>query len=240
MYAQTQAFTQQTYHTGLDAQTVNGGFDRFHLSSEHNASPIRRLRPHDSLFGEGDQVGFLYEILEGVVCNYKLLPDGRRQVISFSYPGDLVGLGSSDTHAFGAEAVSPVQIRCISSATLRRTIERQPELGRTLLDATGRELARIRNQLLTLGRRSAIERIAAFLIDVGERSGKCIDDGQVVDLPMTRADIADFLGLTIETVSRNLTKLRTSGVIDLPQPTKVMVRDVGRLVDLAEGDGEEA
>jgi CRP-like cAMP-binding protein len=92
--------------------------------------------------------------------------------------------------------------------------------------------------LLTLGRRSAIERLASFLLDVGERTGDPVEDGLVVDLPMSRADIADFLGLTIETVSRNLTKLRLSGVIDLPQPTKVVIPDISRLQDVAEGDGE--
>ena len=239
MHSQAQVYVPRTFPAGPHARTVNVGSDRLHLNRGHNPSPIRKLRAHEPLFGEGDRTGYLYEILEGVVCAYKLLPDGRRQVISFSYPGDLVGLGSSDTHAFGAETVSAAKIRCISDATVRRTIEQQPEFGRRLLDATGVELARIRNQLLTLGRRSAIERLASFLLEAGERNGDPVEGGLVVDLPMSRADIADFLGLTIETVSRNLTKLRISGVIDLPQPTKVVIPDISRLQDVAEGDGEE-
>ena len=201
-------------------------------------SSIRKLGKHEMLFSEGDKGGRYYEVLEGVVCGFRILHDGRRQILSFSYPGDIIGIGHENNCKCSCEAVSPAALRSIPSPTAQRSVEAQLELTRKLLNVATMELAGMHDHFVMVGRKSSMEKIASFLLDLARR--KAGEDAASVtfQLPMTRTDIADFLGLTIETVSRRLTTLRKLGVIDLPQITTVHVSDMARLEELAEIDDE--
>ena len=201
-------------------------------------SPVRRVGKHEMLFGEGDKGGRYYEVLEGVLCSFRILHDGRRQILSFNYPGDIVGIGHEIEYKCSCEAVSEARVRCIPAATVQRSIETRPEIARKLLKVATIELASMHDHFVLVGRKSATEKLASFLLALARREAGKDGDAVTFQLPMTRTDIADFLGMTIETVSRRFTALRKMGVIDLPQTTTVHVRDMLRLEDLAEGDDE--
>jgi CRP-like cAMP-binding protein len=195
---------------------------------------VRKLKCHEHLFFEGDEVSHFYEILDGVMCIYKLLPDGRRHVMSFGFSGDLIALSTHGEHKFSAEVIEPLTVRCIPKAMLATAINDNPDFARKVIDAATSELAEARDQVLTVSRRSAIERIASFLMGISRRNAKQGEDASVLKLPMTRLDIADFLGLTLETVSRTISKLKKMRVIDLPHSSLVVVRDMEELELLAE------
>lgn len=196
----------------------------------------QNLCAHEALFFEGDEANYLYEVVEGVMSNHQILPDGRRQVISFAYPGDLIGLGHTKDYHFNCEAVCRARVRSISKAALMRGAAEHADVGRHLLEAVTAELTSMQEHQLVLGRKSAIEKLATFLLGLVRRQIGDFDPTPVIQLPMTRTDIADFLGMTIETVSRNMSKLRMMGAIDLPQTTTVMVRNMKLLEALADGD----
>lgn len=195
---------------------------------------VDTFEAHETVFFEGDEAEYIYEVLSGVVCCYSMLPDGRRQVLSFSFPGDLLGLAQSEFHRYSGETLSPVRIRRIPKAALLRIASERPELGRKLLQFATSTLAVMQDHFVMLGRKSAIEKVASFLLDLARRGqGEDAQSAQF-NLPMTRTDIADYLGLTLETVSRSLTKLKIAGAIVLPQPQKVVVPDISRLESYAE------
>jgi CRP/FNR family transcriptional regulator len=193
---------------------------------------VRRLRAKEHVFCEGDEREHVFRVEEGVIAVYKTLPDGRRQIIDFAYPGDLIGLGVIGEHVLSAQATVPSKVRCLVAAALERIAESDAGLALKLYRAVCQELAATRNLLVTVGQRSALERVAAFLISLHRRTAA--EGSTTVNLAMRRSDIADLLGLTIETVSRTLTKLRSMGVIDLEQgATRVRLCDLPRLLELS-------
>ena len=198
-----------------------------------DSSHTRCYDAHVPIFCEGDDADFLYEVLEGVICSSRLLSDGRRHVISFSYPGDLVGLSHKEYYRFSCDAVSPAKVRMIPRNAILNAVKDRPELGEKLLQSAADQLAEMHDHAVMLGCKSAIEKVTSFLLVLSKRRA----DGETIHLPMTRMDIADYLGLTVETVSRNLTKLRLQGVIDLPEAHTVLIRDMALLNDLADGEG---
>ena len=198
----------------------------------------RSLEAHEALVHEGDDTRYFYEVLEGMVSSYKIFADGRRQIISFAFPGDLIGFSHGDAYRYDCEAISPSRVRAIPKTSLLRSIRERPEIGEKLLALAALEVAYVEDHSINLGRKSAIERIASFLVTLAERAG-CGDALCVtMQLPMSRLDMADFLGLTIETVSRSLTKLRARNIIELPHTSTLVVRNMNRLRDLAECDEE--
>ncbi len=191
------------------------------------------------LFCEGDETDFVYEVVAGIVCNFRTMSDGRRQVVSFSYPGDLIGLVQGERHRFSSQAVSPARIRRIPKGALLKTAAARPELAEKLLNFATSELAILQERFVTLNRKSAQERIATFLLELVERLTDGDDDGAVtLTLPMRRRDMADYLGLSVETVSRVLTGMKNSGAIDLPHSSVVVIRDIFELKDLAESEDD--
>jgi CRP/FNR family transcriptional regulator len=193
---------------------------------------VRKLESKEHVFCEGDPRFHVFRVEEGVIAIYKTLCDGRRRIIDFAYPGDLIGLGALDDHILSAQATCTSKVRCLSASALEALAETDANLALKLYKSVSQELAATRSLLVTVGQRSAVERVASFLLALHRRSGD--GEGSTVTLAMRRSDIADLLGLTIETVSRTLTKLRTMSVIEVEQGgTTVTLCDVGRLVDLA-------
>lgn len=185
------------------------------------------------LFREGDAADAVYEVLAGVFRATKIFPDGRRQVVAFAYPGDIIGFGHGQTYRFDCEALTPGKIEITARGDVLRAAALRPDLGQKLLAQAAHELSSMHDLSTLLCRKSAMERIAGFLMSLAARTGKLGNDRRIA-LPMCRADIADHLGLTIETVSRNLTKLRVRGIVDLPDRGSFVVRDLDRLEALAE------
>jgi len=196
---------------------------------------LRRVEAKEFLFAEGDNISHVYRIETGALALYKVLADGRRQVMGFAYPGDIVGLGVDDAYTMNAQAVKPTRVRCLSAMSLRQSAARDPALGFKLYEAMARELAATRDLMLTTGQRSATERVAAFLLAFSRRNQRNGQDPASFELPMTRTDIGDFLGLTIETVSRTFTKLKLMRLIELAHSNQVKLLDIDALTELADG-----
>jgi CRP/FNR family transcriptional regulator len=206
------------------------------LHEHFSRAPTRAIAAKEHAFTEGDPRFHLYRVEAGAICLYKVMPDGRRQVLGFAYPGDLIGLGCCEEHQCSAQATKPSQLRSIPWNAVQRVARHDPALGLKLYEAISQELAAAHDLLLTTGQRSAAERVATFLLAMVRRSQRNGQDATVIHLPMTRTDIGDFLGLTIETVSRTFTKLRQQGIIDLAQSARVRILDSEALRGLAEGD----
>jgi CRP/FNR family transcriptional regulator len=211
---------------------------RMGLERELANGAVRILRTREHLYSAGDERSHLYRIESGAVCLYKIMPDGRRQVIDFAYAGDLIGLGCGPEHTYNAQALEPTRLKSYPVASLARMVRTDAEFGIALYEAMSRELSAAQDHLFTISQRSAAERVACFLVALSQRGKRRGLDAKTLVLPMTRADIADFLGLTIETVSRMLTKLKTAGLIKLEQTNLVRLVDISRLERLA--NGEEA
>lgn len=179
---------------------------------------------------EGDPIDHYFVIVSGTVRLYKAVVDGRRQIIDFFGPTDCFGLTGLDEHAYSVEAITDVVMIRYPRQRLEAVIEVKPDLGRQLFRMACTELDQARRQMLLLGRKSAEERLASFLLGLAERqSHGCIE------LAMSRQDIADYLGLTIETVSRLFTRFKRARLIDLPDRHSVMLLDSEQLEALAEG-----
>ena len=196
---------------------------------------LRRVESKEFLFAEGDLVSHVYRIETGALALYRVLSDGRRQVMGFAYPGEIVGLGIDGAHTMNAQAVKPTRVRCVTIASLRQSAAKDPDLGFKLYEAMARELAATRDLMLTTGQRSASERVASFILALSRRNQRNGQDPRSIDLPMTRADIGDFLGLTIETVSRTFSKFKAMKLVDLPHSSQVRILDIAHLKGLAEG-----
>lgn len=192
----------------------------------------RRLDADDVVFLEGDEAERVHEIVQGVVRLCRLLPDGRRAVLGFRHPGDLLGLCSGGRHDCTAEAVTPVVLRSCRLSSLAALAEASAETRRRLSSLVWREIDATRTNLLVLGRMSALERVASFLVALSRQHGHATR----LHLPMSRTDIADHLGLTIETVSRTLTQMRRRGLIALPSPHLAILLCPDALRDLAAAD----
>lgn len=177
----------------------------------------RRVHFHsgETVFSEEDITTSFYNVLEGVMRLYKLLPDGRRQIVGFALPGDFLGMNLSGRHNFSADAIGAVNVCQFPKGPFGRFIESRPQLLRRINELAIRELSQARAHMVLLGRRSADEKVATFLLGWRERLVALKDPSDMVALPMSRQDIADYLGLTIETVSRTFTKLERLGVIEI-------------------------
>ena len=186
----------------------------------------------ESLFVEGQRADAIYSLTSGMARLYKLLRDGRRQIVGFALPGEVLGFASTETFAFSADAVTPVVACAFPRSTYLAFVDTRPHLLRRLHEDTARELALAQEQMLLLGRRTAEERLVCFLLGMRERWARVGRDSPTVALPMGRQDIADFLGLTIETVSRGLNRLAREGAI-LLVPDGVRLLDGERMARLA-------
>ncbi|HJQ58061.1 MAG TPA: helix-turn-helix domain-containing protein [Vineibacter sp.] len=175
------------------------------------------------LFHEGDEARSFYKIVTGAVRVVKVLADGRRYVVDFFLPGDVVGLDGGGAYEFTAEAIVESVLMRYQRPRIDTQFENDPRAGKRLLDVTLQRLAAAQSQMLLLGRMNAMERVATFLVNLERRLGAAMGTERTIPLAMTRADIADHLGLTLETVSRMLNQLKREGVIGLPDPHRICV-----------------
>jgi CRP/FNR family transcriptional regulator len=188
-----------------------------------------------TIFREGDPAQNLYTITAGAVKLYKLMSDGRRQITSFLFPGDFFGMTVNENYAYTAETMSPVVLCRFPRRKLEALFEELPVLEKKLLGVITQELGAAQEQMLLLGRKTARERVATFLVGLKRRLCVKEDRSLLFALPMSRSDIADFLGLTIETVSRTLTGLKRDGLIALPDANHVAIQRFDDLRRIAEG-----
>jgi CRP/FNR family transcriptional regulator, nitrogen fixation regulation protein len=172
------------------------------------------------IYGENEPAEYLYKVVSGAVRTYRVLNDGRRQIGAFLLPGDMFGLEAGAAHGSSAEAIADSVVLVIKRSTVIALAERDAEVARQLWTVTAQELGRVQNHMLLLIR-NAQERIATFLLEMAERANA----GDAVELPMSRQDIADYLGLTIETVSRTLTQLEEDSAIAMPTSRRILLRN---------------
>jgi CRP/FNR family transcriptional regulator, nitrogen fixation regulation protein len=172
------------------------------------------------IFGENEPADYVYKVVSGSVRTYNILSDGRRQIGGFYLPGDIFGIEFDGEHTSAAEAISDAKILVIKRSALDALAGRDASVARELFALTARELRRVQDRILLLIK-SAQERVAGFLLEMAKRAS----GGNAIDLPMSRQDIADYLGLTIETVSRTLTSLETAAAIDVPTSRRIVLRN---------------
>jgi CRP/FNR family nitrogen fixation transcriptional regulator len=175
---------------------------------------------NSEIYGENEPADYLYKIISGTVRTYKLLSDGRRQIGAFYLPGDIFGLEMGEEHNFSAEAITDVKVLIIKRSAVMGLAERDNDVARQLWALTGRELGHVQDHIMLLIK-TAQERVVSFLLEMAGR----VPAGNAVELPMSRQDIADYLGLTIETVSRTLTHLENTATIELPTSRHIVLRN---------------
>ena len=195
-----------------------------------------RLQAGQPLLHEGDPATRVFTLTRGALKLYKLLPDGRRQVTGFMFPGDFLGIAVDDEHAFTVEAVTDSQLCWFPRSRFGEFVESHPELERELYRVAAHELAAAQAQMVLLGRKTAEERLASFFMMLLERAERLSGrPKRTIELPMSRSDIADYLGLTKETVSRVLAVLKNRRSVRLAQLNLVEVLDRDALTTIAQG-----
>jgi CRP-like cAMP-binding protein len=194
---------------------------------------VARFARNATIFSENDAARFSYKVVKGAVRLSKVMLDGRRQIAQFLLPGDLFALDCGEEYPLTAEALTEVTLVCYPRAHIERLSDDVPEVRRALMLSLRRELSAAQHHLMMLGRQTAKERMASFLLLMAKRPG--VEDRNRVEFPMGRQDIADYLGLTIETVCRALTELKKSGVVSLPDRHQAVIRNFEALETIAAG-----
>lgn len=187
------------------------------------------LRAHETLFSEGDPVQHLYCVAEGTMVLSRYSVAGERQIMAFLFPGDFLGITFEKTFGLGAETLSKCSLLRLDHTVLEEKAETDPEVWRAVSEVTWRFLRGSMELTFTIGRKSAVGRLASFLLYLSFRQGGFTSTNNHIGLPMGRQDIGDFLGLTIETVSRCFTKLKEMGCISLPNTDTVDLLDMDAL-----------
>jgi CRP-like cAMP-binding protein len=180
------------------------------------------------IFGEGEPAEYLYKVVSGSVRSCKILDDGRRQVTGFHMVGEVFGIELDEEHQFSAEAVNDAVVLVVKRSAIIGLAARDADIGRQLWAMTARELQRVQDHMLVLGCMSAKQRVAAFLLHVALHSSR----GDEIELPMSRQDIADYLGMTVETVSRTMTQLEKNAAIGLTSSRRIVLRNRAALTTL--------
>jgi CRP/FNR family transcriptional regulator, anaerobic regulatory protein len=199
---------------------------------------LRKVAANETLWCEGEERSHIFTVRSGAVCLSRMLADGRRIVLGFAYPGDVIGIGS-DVHRCDAQTVQATQLEAVPAAAFKRAVIADPSLGHQATAAVSQALDAAYQHLALISKLSANERLASFLMALSDRNKRHGLSPLSVVLPMRRIDIADYLGLTIETVSRTFTIFKTSGLIAMDQANIILFKDIRRLRALASGEGED-
>jgi CRP/FNR family nitrogen fixation transcriptional regulator len=208
----------------LSLESTGGGPG---VSGSANLGPLQlqgvrmRYQRNEEVFGAGEAVEHVYRVVSGAVRTMRFSSDGRRQILAFHLPGDVFGFELGDTHEYSAEAVIDSEIVLTRRSLIEKTAAEDANAARELLQLAASQLHDAQEHALMLGRKGAGERVAAFLLKLSDR----IRGRYELDLPMSRLDIADYLALTIETVSRAFTQMERERAIALPSSRHVVVRD---------------
>jgi CRP/FNR family nitrogen fixation transcriptional regulator len=195
-------------------------------SMELMGAPMAFAR-NAEIYGEGEPADYLYKVVSGTVRTYKVLSDGRRQIGAFYLSGEIFGLEMGEEHTFSAEAITDSKVLVIKRSAVVTLAGRDHDVAHELWTLTSRELRRAQDHIMLLVK-TAQERVASFLLEMARR----MPASDAIELPMSRQDIADYLGLTIETVSRTLTHLENTAAIELPSSRRIVLRNrkaLGRL-----------
>ena len=179
----------------------------------------------EEIYGEGESAEYVYQVVSGAVRSYKLLSDGRRQIGAFHLPGDVFGLESGSTHRLATEAIIDTTVRLVKRSGLEKAAGSNVQVARELWAMTAGELRHAEDHMLLLGRKTAMERVATFLLEMDRR----LAVAGMMALPMCRRDIGDYLGLTLETVSRTLSQLHSQGVLGFSGARQIVLRNRERL-----------
>ena len=205
------------------------------LGMDSESNPIVSLneftyKKRSEIYGEKEPAEYVYQVKSGAVRSYKLLSDGRRQIGAFHLAGDIFGLENGGEHRFTAEAIVDTTVRLIRRQSLEIVAENDAMVARNLLSMTTSNLQHAEDHMLLLGRKTSLERVAAFLLEMDKR----LTAADIMALPMSRRDIADYLGLTLETVSRVLSRLHELGTLGFVGNTQrqIVLMDRNRLASL--------
>lgn len=199
--------------------------------------PTHAYSADEAIFWEGDPAGQIFDIVEGVLRVFRVLSDGRRAIVGFVYPGDVFGVSFQNRYLFTAEAVTDVRVRCFSRGRFFSLVNESPALRPQLFALLCDEMSAAQDQMLLLGRKNAEERVVSFLLATHHKSAV----GNDIALPMSRLDMADYLGLTMETVSRVMTSLTRRGLIAAGGRHTLTLRRPSALREIARNDdGEDA
>jgi CRP/FNR family transcriptional regulator len=200
--------------------------------------PLFRLPREGTLFREGDPAELVFEVISGLIRLQRMLPDGRRSIVGFAFPGDVIGLWASGVHAYAAEAITKCEFRSFCRAAVTQLIGLMPPFAAQVRAGITEELRAQQDHMLLLGRKSALERVVTFLLWYVQRTAgaeEVRDDGGCLPFPVPRSDMADYLGITTETVCRIMTALKQAAVIDLPSPQRLGLLQPETLREIAEG-----
>ncbi len=231
MQTQTATHTHTTRRSTVPTRAVAAAANR---REAHETEPLDQSMQlmgatmsytrNSEIYGENEPADYLYKVVSGSVRTYKILSDGRRQVGGFYLPGDIFGLEFADEHTLSAEAITDARVLVVKRGAINALAGRDASVASQLFTLTGRELKRVQDRILLLVK-SAQERVASFLLEMAER----VSGSNAIELPMSRQDIADYLGLTIETVSRTLTSLESAAAIEVPTSRRIVLRNRGAL-----------
>ena len=215
---------------------VCGVLDSCELAKFKKMGATVSLAPGQSLFHEADAATRVFTLTRGCLKLYKLLADGRRQVTGFIFPGDFLGISVNDEHAFTAESLEQSELCLFPRSRFDSFLSANGKLERELYRVAAHELAAAQEQIVLLGRKTAVERLASFFLLLAEKAERRTKAPvRFVDLPMSRSDIADYLGLTKETVSRVLSSLRSRRIVRLDALDRIEIVDRDHLAQVADG-----
>ena len=227
-------------------QAVCGAMDAQQIIRLNAIARRRKLVAGQTIMSDQDKAEFFANVVSGTVKLTKTMPDGRQQIVGLLFPPDFLGRAYSPNNPYFAEAATDVEICCFPHDAFEKLINEFPDLQSRLFERTLDELDAARDWMLLLGRKTAEEKVSSFLMLLARRSLliNCAEpqtpQPSQFELPLTRTDMADYLGLTIETVSRQLTKLKTRGLIRIVNNRLVQVPDTERLAAIAGQDSDTA
>ncbi len=193
----------------------------------------KKFTDKENIFLQNDPSTHLYNITEGNVKIYQLLDDGRIQIIGFLYPGDFFGTYKNNKYNYSAEAIGNLRVCVFDQKVLDKYMDQNPILAKELLNQTSYELTLAQDRMTVMGRLNAIEKIAIFFINISNQRKRIGWQSNPISLSMARQDIADYLGLTIETVSREISKLKTSNIIKIISSKQLFINDIEKLKQIS-------